>query len=156
MIPEDIFDSYYDFIEELHNNKVISREVTLVYQTRQNCPNCVHGYPNKYNNTGPSPFSFGPCPYCGGVNYIEDKKEEVIRLRAYFNRKDFLKVNNTIVEDASAQIIFERELIHKIKKSTYFVMFSDMDYGDQRFVLASEPTPFGFGSVQFSAFIKKA
>ncbi len=155
LIPDSLFDDYNTFVDELHTNKFISREVTLFYISTTNCPNCVPGHPNMYNGTGPSPFSFGPCPYCNGNNYIEEEKNKVVRLRVYFNRKDFIKVSNTVVEDAEAQIIFKADLLPSIVKAEYISLFSDLDYGDQKFVLAGDPTPFGFGSTQYSAFVRK-
>lgn len=155
IIPDEIFSYYNSIVDELYENKFISKEATIVYRQKINCPNCIPGYPNKYNGSGPTPFSFGPCPYCNGQNYIEEGIEDKIRLRAYFNRKDFAKIANTTVNDAEVMILFKKEMLNKIIKAEYISLFSDIESIDLKFVLIGEPTPFGFGSTQFSAYLRR-
>jgi hypothetical protein len=157
-IPDDIFDNYYKFIDELYTNNHISEKVKLVYLTKDNCPNCIPGHPNKYNGTGSTPFSFGPCPVCNGNNYIQSKTEEEVNLRIYvlsLRKKENTNISNTSFSNGEIQIIGKMENMHKIIKADYFNIFSNMSFDDFRYELSTSPIPFGFGSSQFMCYARR-
>jgi excinuclease UvrABC ATPase subunit len=151
-IPEGIFDQYYEFVDELYTNNHISDKVKLFYLSKENCPNCIPGYPNKYNNVGSTPFSFGPCPVCNGQNYIQSTTEEEVKLRVYnvsLRKKENINAGNTNFPNGEIQIIGKMENLSKITKADYFNIFSNTQYDDFRYYLSSSPIPYGFGSSQF-------
>jgi len=156
-IPDGFFDQYYQFVDELYTNNFISESVRLYYINRENCPNCIPGNPNKYKTGGPISFSFGPCPYCDGKNFIETETTETIKLRTYeYNRKKSnANVGNVTINSSELFLIGKIEDYPKLKKCDYFVLFSNTQYGDWKFILDSEPLPFGFGSSQFKVYIRR-
>lgn len=156
MIPDGIFEQYYKFVDELYTNPHISEEATLYYVKRGNCSNCIPGHPNKYNGTGPISFNFGPCPVCNGKNYLDITTTEKIRLRLYdFKNREYTKEGNVAIDKFRQYVIGKIEDYTKLKQAEYFLFFSNTGYGDWKFTLDSEPAPFGFGSSQFKAFIKR-
>lgn len=155
-IPSGAFSQYYDTVDNFYLSNHISEQVKLFYIQRENCPNCIPGHPNSYKTGGPIPFSFGPCPYCDGNNFIEITTTENIRLRVYSQKKDFIKIaTNTQIDDGMMQVIGKIENLSKMKKANYFLLYSDTGFGDWYYELSGEPVPFGFGSSQFACYIKR-
>lgn len=155
LIPSNLFDDYYTVVNELYTNEHISEKVRLVYLSKQNCPNCIPGHPNKYNGIGDTPFTFGPCPTCNGKNYIQEETSEEIRLRIYnssVRKKDSINLGNVNFPNGEIQIIGPMSQLQKIIKADYFCIFSDTEFSDFRYELISSPVPFGFGSSQFMCY----
>lgn len=156
-IPEDFFNEYYEIVDELYTNDFVSEKIRLYYILKENCPNCIPGNPNKYKSGGSIPFSFGPCPFCDGKNYLETETTEEIKLRVYeYNRKKSnSNIGNVTVNSNELYVIGKIEDYPKLKKCDYFLIFSNTLYGDWKFTLDSDPLPFGFGSSQFKTYIKR-
>lgn len=151
-IPDDpFFEPYYDFVDELYENKHIFKKTNLIFVLRENCPNCITGKPNQYNGTGPEPFSFGPCPYCSGKNYVEEEITREISLRAYpkINNKT-RNISNVNFDNGELFVIGKIEVLDGLIKAKYIDLYIDIEGKPFRYELISSPCPYGFGSKQFS------
>jgi hypothetical protein len=152
-IPNGIFNKYYEVVDALYENENIADRTSLVTTTKQACPNCIPGSTSVYKSGGPIPFDFGPCPYCGGSNEIVSTNEEIIYLRTYPNKRNWIKIGNVQVPDGAVQIIGKMTDLKKVKQADYMVFFSLSDW---KYELDSDPFPFGFGTKEFVAYcIKK-
>lgn len=149
IIPSGFFNSYYQAADEFIDNSFIGKDVTVVYETKEDCPNC-----NQNNYDGSiSPFNNGLCPYCGGKSFIETQNTENIRLRVYHNNKSWIKIGNIETADGRAQIIGYASDAQKISQSSYLILFNSP--ANLRYKLSSDIFPHGFGNKYFIAFIDK-
>lgn len=164
LIPDDVFNDYYTICNELLTNTHTSSACTIVYPPRRDvCPNCTVvktaiGSSNIYKQGGPYPFSQGLCPYCSGQGYQEVAESESIRLRLYWNKKDWIRIGNKIqVPDAQLMTIGAIENMVKCQTSQYILIPSDQTGVNlYKFALAGEPFPHGFGkNTYFAAYWKR-
>jgi hypothetical protein len=148
VIPDDL-DDYYDVCDDLLASEFTSKACTLNYPPEKEiCPNCkvvklASGSSNVYKTGGPYPFTTGFCPYCGGVGYKEVPNTESIRLRIYWNKRDWNKVLPQIqIPDAEVMTIGYLTDMNKCQKADSILLVSDQAHLMQyRFALAGEPYP---------------
>jgi len=145
-IPSGFFQLYRDGVDELLRNPSIGEDVTLVFVNNKECPNCKN---NEYNGTGTIPFST-VCIYCGGSGSIEEQTTEVIRLRVYDNRKNWLKVGNVEFTAGRSQVLGKLEDADKIRRCSHMLVFNQYKYK-----LATDLFPHGFGQTYFVGYIDK-
>lgn len=150
-IPQTVFDLYNqtadDFIDKNFGVNCI-----LTYGTNKTkCPNCILNEMtgtslNKYQAGGPIPFDTGMCPYCNGVGFIDEQATETIKLRVYFEKKYWIKLELPIhIKDGAIQTIGHIEDLPKCKMANKITVCSDIkNYNQYDFVLAGDPVPHGF------------
>jgi len=150
LIPDSVFTTYKQFADDFISDN-FGVNCKLVYpEKRIVCANCVTSpmpgaSKNVYRNGGPAPFSFGLCPMCGGEGYSSEETTETIKMRVYFNPKDWVKVANVNTENAMAQTIGFIYDMPKIARANYVILNSDQDgYKEWKFSLLREPLPHGF------------
>lgn len=156
-IDDGLFDDYYDAVDELITNNFIGKACSIYYPpSRDVCPNCTvvklaSGSSNQYKTGGPVPFTHGICPYCGGVGYKETESSESIRLRVYWNKRDWAKVAPQIqVPEASVMTIGFLTDLTKCLQANYIILVTEQSGLEQyRFTLAGEPFPHGFGKDRY-------
>lgn len=153
IIPDELFDDYYEICNEFLNNDYIGKSCTVVYPAQKDvCPNCTvvklaSGSTNVYKSGGPYPFTVGLCPYCAGKGYSETETSEEIRLRVYWNKRDWKKISNNIqIPDAEVMTIGFIADMPKCQQASYVLMINEQSNRvAYRFTLAGEPFPHGFG-----------
>lgn len=161
-IPSGIFSSYYEVCDEFLNNNFIGKSCTIVYPPKREDCVCTlnpqgYGTGNVFSHGGPAPKAFNDCVYCGGNGYRETEVTETIRLRTYFNKKDWIKVGNLAVNDAECMVIGFMSDINKVKNAKHILLINEQTTTEFRYILAGEPAPHGFGrSRYFTAFLKRA
>lgn len=163
-VPSGLWDKYKEAADFFIDNNNIGRSCTVVYPPkRTTCSNCTTSMigstsRNVYKNGGPAPFSFGSCPLCGGNGYKETESTDTIRLRIYWNRKDWIRITDNIgVGDADIMVIGYMSDLPKIKKSIEIILVSDNNESEYRATLSGKPSPWGFGRNRyFIAYLKGA
>lgn len=128
------------------------------------CPNCVWSVEdnrsaNIYKIGGPISFQdFTICPYCGGEGRLTKSDTETVKLRVYFNPKDWQNIGMSIVSpQGHAQIIGYLTDLPKLEKAKEVILNSDIDQvKDLRCIVVGEPQPWGFKRNRyFIAFVKR-
>ena len=161
-IPNGLFEKYVEAVDFFLTNDNLSNLCTLVYPPkRTSCINCSvkmvgSSSLNTYKHGGPAPFTFGSCPLCGGNGYSETEYTEDIRLRVYWNRKDWLKVTNWTAnigtlgfEDANIAIIGFMSNLPKVKQAIELRLVKNNLESAYRATLAGKPSPWGFGKNRY-------
>jgi hypothetical protein len=161
-IPESLFDKYKEFVDYLLSDEHFSKNCTLVYPPlRTECPNCTinmvgSSVINTYRHGGPAPFNFGDCSMCGGQGYKEVEHTGSLRLRIYWNRKDWIKIVKSIVlNDADVMVIGNMSDLRKFKQAIEILLITSQNNAEYRTVLVGQPTPWGFSQDKyFIAYLK--
>ena len=163
-IPDGLFDKYREAADWFIDNDNIGRNCLIIYPPkRTSCDNCITKMigsttTSVYRHGGPAPFSFGDCPMCGGNGYSEEESTDTIRLRVYWNRKDWVRITDGIgVDDADVMAIGYMSDISKVKRSIEIKLVSDNNEAEYRATVTGQPTPWGFGRNRyFVVFLKGA
>lgn len=119
------------------------------------CPNCIFDTinkksSNKYNTTGPIPFSNGQtCPYCLGQGITQQNiASQDINLAVITNSKDFIGVVN--LPELAAQTICQITEISSLKKCSKIIFNTDISVlANNIFVRLNEPEPVGLGDNRY-------
>jgi hypothetical protein len=81
----------------------------------------------------------------GSKKFKTVENTEDIKLRVYWNRKDWVKVGEIDIPDGAIQTIGYLSDFTSINKAKALIVNSDIDgYREYRFIKASEPFPWGF------------
>jgi hypothetical protein len=81
----------------------------------------------------------------GSKKFKTVENTEDIKLRVYWNRKDWVKVGEIDIPDDAIQTIGYLSDFTSINKAKALIVNSDIDgYREYRFIKASEPFPWGF------------
>lgn len=144
-IPQMVWDKYKEGADKMIDCW-FGKPCTLFYpKIKTVCPNCNFNpvtvrSSNTYKIGGPIFFDNGICPYCNGDGYTDYESSETIKMRCYFNSKDWVKVEIPVnIRSGAVQTIGHITDIPKCLKSTRVKMVSDQNYLNLDFVLAGEP-----------------
>lgn len=159
LIPQYILDLYDTTVSDFNNNN-FGVNCKLFYGTNRTvCTNCIfnealNASTNIYLTGGPIPFTNGLCPYCDGVGFKDTQATETIKLRVYHERKSFIRMEIPVnVIDGAIQTIGSIEYLNKCKRCNHMIANSDLEiYNQYKFVLASDPAPFGLTKKEFVAY----
>lgn len=151
LVPQAVFDIYKTVVDDMINSS-FGVNCKLIYPAiKVSCGNCVYDTMNNrssniYNGTGPVPFTFGICPWCDGLGFKETPQTEIIKLRIYFARKNWIKVGPMInIPDGSLQALGFLSDLPKIKQAQQMEANSNQSgFGQMLYKLYGEPTPYGF------------
>ncbi len=174
-IPQEIFDTYTSVCDHLLENNQFSRICTVYYPPiKEPCANCVNNFggghsSNVYQHGGPAPANNSVCSYCGGNGFREKEVTDTLRLRIYWNKKDWITTASTfgggkfslsddsmVIGGSIAQIIGYASDLPKIIRMRDIKIISEQKKIDHRYVLMAEPFLHGFGKNRyFVAFIKR-
>src|SRR5690606_1809544 len=96
-------------------------------------------------------FTDGICPYCGGIGHTEVAVTETIRLRLYWNKRDWIKLASNIqVPEAavmSSGFLSDMDKCVSCERAVFINEQSELT--KYTFSLASEPFPHGFGKDKY-------
>lgn len=150
-IPQKIFDMYYETVDDFIDLN-FGVNCTLFYGPKKNiCPNCIFNpvtgkSSNQYKAGGPISFQDSICPYCDGDGYTNTEAIEDIKLRVYFSKKDWVKIEiPVLIKDGAVQIIGHITDMPKIRKARQVRVCAELEgYENFDFTLAGAPSPWGF------------
>lgn len=155
-IPSGVWQAYYDVCNQIFlGDDHFSRLCTLYYPPiKEACANCTTQWmggvsKNVFQHGGPAPVSSSDCSYCAGNGYREKEVTETVRLRIYWNKKDWIKTGNIVVADGTAQIIGKITDLPKIRQCNEIHIVSEQRELEIRAKLISQPVFHGFGKNQF-------
>lgn len=153
IIPSGLKTIYNTFADTMIDNDMIGQTCTLYFPGKQiECPNCIFsgGFggagSNVYKTGGPAPFTYGNCPLCNGKGKKEVEVTASVRLRCYFNKKDWRSVSPNIqIPDATMMTIGYLTDLPNIKSCSYIeAVNKQTNYLKERYKLAGEPHTHGF------------
>ena len=161
-VPDTLWEKYYEACDFFIDNNYIGKACTLVYPPiKTSCAHCSTTHvggtsTNVYVHGGPAPFSYSDCPMCGGNGYREEESTDTIRLRIYWERRNWIKVSEIHVPDAEVQIIGYMSDLKKLRQADSIRLINDVQQATWNMMLACEPFPWGFGKNRyFVAFLKR-
>lgn len=161
-IPSTVFTQYYEACDLFIDNDHIGKSCTLYYPPKRvECANCTISHfggisTNVYRHGGPAPFYGGKCSLCGGNGFSEEEVTTTIRLRIYWNKRDWNKVNNIQIPEADVMVIGYSADVVNFQRASYIILVAGQDFIRQKFELACEPFLHGFGkSRYFIGFLKR-
>lgn len=162
-IPDEVFQVYEEFADDFIDDN-FGVNCTLIYPSRRIfCSNCVFDQigqksANRYKHGGPAPFNFGNCPTCGGEGYKEEEATDTIKLRVYYNSKNWIKVASSIdVPNAAAQVIGHLKDMPSFEMANEIIVNEPQEnYKSWKFSRASDALPHGFKQRRyFVAFLQR-
>jgi hypothetical protein len=156
-IPASLKDKYYDIMNNLFLTDNFYSRICKVYYPplRVPCDNCTTAHlggvsTNVFQHGGPAPFSNTDCGICGGNGYKEQEVTDTVRLRIYWNKKDWIKVGDSIVAaNSDAQIIGKIADLSKVSQANEIILVSEETALEIRMKLNGTPFYHGFGKNQF-------
>jgi len=125
----------------------------IVYPAKDSeCNNCVFDRDTGrssgiYKTGGPVPFTnFTTCVVCGGIGKLYQEQTEVIKLRVYWKKGDWIKTDNTFLTSGNyAQIIGYMTNIIKIRRAKELILNSNLENIQEiRCQLVADIQPWGF------------
>jgi hypothetical protein len=162
-IPEELYDEHEWCVDGMIAS--FGNNCQLVYPPKDTqCDNCkidpISGRSTDiYNGTGPIPFNdFSLCPKCNGSGRLLDSQTEIIKLRVYWNPKNWISIGTTIqIPDGSVQVIGYLTDLPKLERAKEIILNSDTSaIKTLRTVLQGEPQLWGFRQTRyFVAFLKR-
>lgn len=152
-IPQSLFDKWKEVGNYLLENDNFSRVATLYFPPiKEACTSENHfggDSANVFLHGGPAPFSFNECVNCGGTGFREKEVTSTVRLRTYWNKKNWIKTGNIAIPDAEVQIIGKMSDLPSIRAAIKIHLLSEEKAMDLFFVMAGEAYPHGFGKDSF-------
>ncbi len=151
-IPQEVFDLYNETVVDFIDSN-FGVDCTIIYKpNRIQCINCEYNPLTKsssgvYKSGGPISFNGTICPYCDGAGYKLDSSTDTIKLRVYYNKKDFLRVGLPFaIKDGMIQTIGHITDMPKLLRSQEMIANSSVEgYSIYRYVLSGNITPWGLG-----------
>lgn len=151
LVPQAVIDTYNTIVDSFINED-FGVDCVLEYPPKDAvCINCVYDSKskkstNRYKSGGPSYFTSGVCPWCGGKGVTQTINTDTIKLRCYWERKSWLKIGIPInIPDNAVQTIGFLSDFPKIKKAQKILLNNqNSGYVNLEYVLYGEPIPHGF------------
>lgn len=163
-IPSDLVKEYQYIMDSFIDDINIGHECKLIYPPKSSeCNNCIFDIDtgrssNIYKDGGPVPFANHTlCPVCGGEGRSVLSVEATIRLRVYYQPKDFLNIGIPSIKtkDGVIQAIGYLTDLPKLEMATEVIVDSDLE-SLKRIKCVREGTalPWGFGKRYFIQFLR--
>ena len=141
-IPESVFQKYYDVIDSTIND-IFGIDCTLVFV--EQIEEIVDPDDNYPDNRGINPRRRTDGTRRGNKVIREVETTETVRLKVYWDRKDWRKVTSDIVlpETAIQTIFFDKDLERIMRAKHLIVHNAIKDKKEYKFTMAGEPWPMG-------------
>jgi len=163
IIPNSIFDIYNLYVDDLLVNDFTSSICCVYYPAiRASCDNCTTaffgGISKNVSKVGASlPFFNGQCPLCGGNGTKQLVTTDTLRLRIYWDKKDWIKQGNISIPNSDVMILGFSDDLPKILRMEEIQLISEQNLITGRYSLSGEPFMHGFGHNRyFVAYLKRS
>lgn len=152
LIPQGLFDIYNEFADDFIIDN-FGVNCVLSYPAKKTaCPNCdgntmVGGRASNFQpHGGPAPFNNRQnCSVCGGQGFYSVPNTETIKLRCYFNKKEWAKLGVVNIPDNSVVVIGFMSDLPKFKMANEIVVCADVQaINTWAYIKSGEPIPHGF------------
>ena len=157
-IPQKLFDLYNSAMDTFLENDNFSRLCTILYPSvKVPCSQCNVGGGNVYSHGGPALAGNDNCVYCGGVGYKDSEVTDSIRLRIYWNKKNWIPNQPGVVSDALVQVIGYARDLPKFLRADSILLVSEQKELEQNYRITGDPFYHGFGKNRyFVAYLGRA
>lgn len=150
-IPNLVWDKYKEVVDAMTSDW-FGINCRLYYPAIKTiCINCdFNPMTQRSNNTykvgGPIEFDSGICPYCNGDGYTNEETSDIIKMRCYFNKKEWVKVNLPVqIKDGMVQTIgFMADAPKCLRASRMRVGIDNEKFLSTDYTLSGYPMPHGF------------
>lgn len=163
-IPTTVI-SDHEFVADSLIDGPTGQDCSLIYPVTKSsiCPNCIYSPRQKkssniYKNGGPVPFeNHTICPWCGGSGKSSRPIEEGIRLRVYWNPKDWSVTGSIEIPNSYAMVIGYMYDLPKLEKAETIMLNTNLKtYNQWRFERSGEASPWGLAQDKyFSQMLKR-
>jgi hypothetical protein len=152
-IHHSVFDKYREVADFFLSDDNFSRLCTINYppikEACETCQSLAGTSTNAYQHGGPATSNFNSCIYCGGVGFREKEVSGEIRLRIYWNKKNWIKVGNIGFPDAECMVIGAIADLKNLMTAQSISIISEENTIKSDYVLACEPFFHGFGKKDY-------
>ena len=161
-LPASLVQEYQWTMDAFIDDTNIGHICSLVYPPRlEECPNCFLDAKtgrsiNIYKSGGPAAFpNHTTCPWCNGEGRLRVPVEETIRLRVYYNPKDFIPGLPVEAKDAVVQVIGYLTDLPKLERATEVILDSNLQPLQRiKCVRSGAAAPWGFGQRYFAQLLR--
>lgn len=131
-IPTQVYD-IEEWVADDYIDGPIGQNCMIVYPEKwTQCDNCyfdngTQRSSNKYNGTGPQPFTQGLCPRCNGVGRFQVPSTDIVRMRVYWDAKAFIDIGVKIANpDGIAMCIGYLSDLPRVERANTIILQSDL------------------------------
>ncbi len=148
-VPQSVFDTYYDVIDSTFDIFGVTCQLVFI--------ETVEVIDNSHDNI-PDNRSINPHRRPGGGNYKRNNKTikeverlEDIKLKVYFDNKNFTKVGgNLVLPDRAIQTVLFATDLDKVLRAKELIVNKDIKSDTElRFKRVGEPFPMGIGKKRY-------
>lgn len=156
-IPASLFTSYNEIIKQMNTNWFATSCQLVFPPSKVMCPNCIFDVnsnisANIYKSGGPVVFTNMICPYCNGIGYSETSQSMDVKMRAYFEKKQWIMINNLDIASIDVQTIGCIDILPSVNRCLYANICVDKsELINNSFILASKPVLIGLTKQEFIA-----
>lgn len=157
-VPTRLFDMYNETMDMFLSNDNFSRLCTIIYPSLKTpCTQCVTGGNGTYSHGGPALAGNDNCAFCGGVGYKDSEVTGSIRLRIYWNKKNWITGQPAQISDAVVQVIGYTVDLPKLLRADSILLVSEQKELEQSYRITGDPFYHGFGKNRyFVAYLGRA
>lgn len=158
-IGQSIFDQYNKYMDYMLTDNNWSKICTVYFPSIKeicsDCANLAGQTNNSFQHGGPAPFNFNSCQYCGGNGFREKEVTDTIRLRIYWQKRDWVKTGNISLQNAACMVIGKKEDLSILLKMNEIELDSEETAMKIRYTLEGQPFLHGLGKKNyFIAYLK--
>jgi len=147
-IPQSVFDKYYDVVDSTFDIFGVTCQLVYIEQIEI----IDNAYDNIPDNRSVNPHRRPNGNYKRNNKTIKEvEKTEDIKIKVYWNRRDWVKVGGNIVTpDNGIQTIFFATDLPKFQKAKELIVHKDIkESKESRFQTIGEPFPMGIGLTRY-------
>lgn len=152
-LPSGLIADYQEMADVFIND--LGRDCVLIYPKKEACANCytdtITGRSSGvYKAGGPTQFPAGSiCPWCNGDGFFITETTETLKMRVYWNPRQFLYPSQSMKEAAPGSVCEIRAYLTDFTKLSrcQFLKPNDVvnNFFSARFTRVGEMVPYGLG-----------
>ena len=142
-IPQSVFDKYYDVVDSTFDIFGVTCQLVYIQKVEE----LNNNFNNIPDNRSVNPRRRNSDYNRGGKSYREVEKLEDIKVKVYWDSRNWTKVGGNIVvpENGIQTIFFATDLSKILKAKELIVHKSVKDLKEYRFKRSGDPFPMGIG-----------